>query len=60
VPLNLQTISDLRRKVHQQEIEISRANREGKLIEALQQIEEGNVPAASLMTFLSFIFQVKP
>ena len=58
--MNIQTISALRQKVHHLEIELAKALRESKLLESLQQIEEGNVPAASLMNFLSFIFQVRP
>ena len=60
LPLNMQTIQTLRQKVPHLEVELAKALRESKLLESLQQIEEGNVPAASLMNFLSFIFQVRP
>ena len=59
VPLNLQTIGKLRKKVHSLEVELVKARKESTLLEALSQIGEANVPATSLMTFLSFIFQAR-
>ena len=56
MPLNVNMIGKLRKKVQTLEIALNKEKRSSSLLDALQALSEDNIPAQTLMQFLHYIF----